>query len=249
MSRMIGIVSGKGGAGKTTTTINLALALHQLNERVVAVDCDLGTSNMCVQLGFYQFPYALQNVLENEVSVSEIVYIHPTGLRFVPASISTSMVNTDANKLRRALMPLNTTILIDTPPGLDKLATEVMNACDEFIVVTNPELSAVTDAIKVLEIAKAANKRVLGVILNRVEGKKYELTVEEVEEALGVDVVGIVPEDKKIKEAAFNKLPVVYYDPYSKASLAYMEIAAGLFDKSFERPKLLFLKKLFGGRI
>jgi septum site-determining protein MinD len=249
MSRIIGIVSGKGGVGKTTTTINLAFALHQLNERVVAVDCDLGTSNMCIQLGFYQFPYALQNVLENDVSIGEIVYIHPTGLRFVPASISMSMVNADTTKLKRTLAQLNTTILVDSPPGLDKLAREVMNACDELLIVTNPELSAVTDAIKVIEIANTSGKQVLGAILNRVENKNYELTVDEVEDALGVNIVGIIPEDKKVKEAAFHKLPVAYYAPYSKASLAYMEIAAGLFNKGFERPKFLFLRRLVGGKI
>ncbi len=249
MTRIIAVLSGKGGVGKTTTTINLAFALHQLNERVVAVDCDLGTSNLCVQLGFYQFPHALQNVLENEVSIAEIVYIHPTGLRFVPASISMSMIHTDAAKLRRVFAQLDTTVFVDSPPGLGRLARSVIEACDELLVVTNPELSAITDAMKVVELARASGKKVLGAVLNRVENRRYELRVDEVEEALDVDVIGIVPEDRKVKEAAFMKLPVVYHAPYSKASIAYMEIAAGLFNKNFQRPNLLFLRRLLGGRI
>ena len=86
MEKTIGIVSGKGGVGKTTFVTNVGLSLIELEKDVVVVDADLSTSNLGLQLGFYQFPIGLQDVLEGNVPITNAIYTHPSGLKIIPAT-------------------------------------------------------------------------------------------------------------------------------------------------------------------
>ena len=105
-----------------------------------AVDADLSTSNLGLQLGFYQFPLGLQDALDGNIGILNAIYTHPSGLRVVPASISLNFLNKNPTpyRLKSVLSDLNGIILIDSPPGLRGDALLVLKACDELVVVTNP---------------------------------------------------------------------------------------------------------------
>ncbi len=237
MEKIIGIVSGKGGVGKTTFTANLGLAISRLGKDVVAVDADLSTSNLGLQLGFYQFPLGLQDALEGNIGILNAIYTHPSGLKVVPASISLNYLtkNPTPYRLKSVLSDLNGIILIDSPPGLREDALLVLKACDDLLIVTNPEIPAVTDALKVIKVAREMGKEPLGIVVNRVKDK-FELSTDEIEEMCDLNVIGRVPEDREVKRSMFEKTPIVSLRPHSKASIEFNRVAAALIGAEYSPP-------------
>lgn len=237
MEKIIGIVSGKGGVGKTTFTANLGLAITQLGKDVVAVDADLSTSNLGLQLGFYQFPLGLQDALEGNIGILNAIYTHPSGFKVIPASISLDYLskNPTPYRLKSVLSDLNGIVLIDSPPGLREDALLVLKACDELLIITNPEIPAVTDALKVIKVAREMGKEPLGIVVNRVKDK-FELTTEEIEEMTDLKVIGRIPEDKNIKRSMFEKTPIVHLKPHSKSAIEFNKLAAALIGAEYSPP-------------
>jgi septum site-determining protein MinD len=245
MEKIIGVVSGKGGVGKTTLTANIALSMAQFGRDVVAVDVDLSTSNLGLQLGFYQFPLGLQDALEGNIGILNAIYTHPSGLKVVPASVSLNYItkNPTPYRLKSVLSDLSGIILIDSPPGLRNDALLVLKACDDIVVVTNPEIPAVTDGLKVIKVAREMGKEPLGLIVNRVRDK-FELTTEEIEEMCDLNVIGRVPEDRGVRQSLFEKTPIVNLKPNSRAAVEFKRIAAALVGEEYSPPRMLGLKRL-----
>lgn len=247
MEKIIAVVSGKGGVGKTTFVANVGTALTEMTGNVVVVDTDLTTSNLGLQLGFYQFPLGLQDALEGSIGINNAIYTHPSGLKLVPASISLNYLNRVPSpyRLKSVLSDLAGLVMIDSPPGLRDDALFVLRSADDIVVVTNPEIPAVTDALKVIKVSRELGKEPLGIIVNRVK-HSYELRQDEIESMCDAPVIGKIPEDDNIKRSMFEKTPVVSYRPYSPAAVAYRKIAASLVGKEYKPPRLLRLRRLFG---
>ncbi len=247
MPRIISIVSGKGGVGKTICSLNLALTLHQFGEKVVVVDSDITASNLGFHLGYYSFPTSFQNVLMGEAEIEEVIHRHPTGLHFIPSSISLSDINVRPKNMRQILASLPyDMVIVDSPPGLDTVAREVINASDELLVITTPETPAVANAVKVIRLAEETRKKLVGIIVNRFTGTETELKPEEIEMICEVPVLGVIPEDPAIRDSVFEKTPVVALDPYCDASIAFKKIAAQLIGKVYQPPRFLGLRRLLG---
>src|SRR3989338_7084947 len=98
--RIISIMSGKGGVGKTVSAINLALALRELKKDAVVIDADITTANIGIQLGFRKFPISLQDIIRKNMRLSSAVNMHKSGLKVIPASISLNKINTNLSKLK-----------------------------------------------------------------------------------------------------------------------------------------------------
>ncbi len=245
MEKIIAVVSGKGGVGKTTLVSNLGLALAEFNKNAVVVDADLSTANLGLQLGFYQFPMGLQDALEGNINVSDAVYTHQSGLKVLPASISLSYLhkNPSPYRLKSLLSDLEGIVIIDSPPGLGKEVFLTLKAATDVLVVTNPEIPAVTDALKVIRVARELKKEPMGIILNRTKDS-YELRPHEIEAMCEAPVIGTIPEDKAVKRSLFEKMPVMTYKPYSPASVAIRKIAANIIGEDYKPPKLLKLRNL-----
>lgn len=247
MEKTIGVVSGKGGVGKTTFVANVGLSLIELEKDVVVVDVDLSTSNLGLQLGFYQFPMGLQDVLEGDIPITSAIYTHPSGLKVIPASISLNYLNKVPTpyRLKSLLNDLRGLILIDSPPGLRDDSMLVLKASDDILVITNPEIPAVTDALKVIKVSREMGKEPMGIVLNRMK-EKYELKPNEIESMCDLPVIGMIPEDRHVKRSLFEKTPVVKHKPYSPASLAFRKIAANLIGQEYVPPRFAKLKHWFG---
>jgi len=244
MAKILGIVSGKGGTGKTVSSLNIALALHEFGEDVIVVDADTTASTMGIHLGLYLFPNNLQDVLNENIEIGRAIYMHQTGLKFIPSSIDLELLDADVSKMRLALNKLDATIIVDSPAGLDKGAVSILDACDEVIIITNPEMPTVANGAKIARMARDMKKNIFGVVITRVKNNGWELTPEDVETMCEAPVIGIVPEDMNVKRSIFEKVPVVSNVPYSPASVEYKKIAARLLGKTYEPPKHLALKKL-----
>ncbi len=245
MEKIIAVVSGKGGVGKTTFVSNIGLALAEFNKSAVVVDADLSTANLGLQLGLYQFPMGLQDALEGNINVSDAVYTHQSGLKVLPASISLNYLNKNPSpyRLKSLLSDLDGTVVIDSPPGLGKEVFLVLKACTDVLVITNPEIPAVTDALKVIRVARELKKEPMGIIVNRVKDS-YELRSAEIEAMCEAPVIGTIPEDRSVKRSLFEKTPVMTHRPYSAASVAIKKIAANLIGETYSPPKFVKLRNL-----
>jgi len=248
MSKLITITSGKGGVGKTTTAINLGAALNFFGKQVIILDANLTTPNVGLHLGAPIVPISLNHALNGKASVVEAVYEHESGLKIVPSSLSVRDLKTiNHDKLRyvgRKLKKMADFVIFDSAAGLGDEAIAAIDSADEMIIVTNPEILAVADALKTAKLIEEMGKRIRGVIVTRVDGSDSDMPLENIEEMLELPIIGVIPEDKSVKEALVMKGALVDTHPRSKAARAYKEIAAKIAGITYKEKS--WLSSLFG---
>jgi len=244
------VISGKGGVGKTTTVTNLGLALMKQGENVIIVDANVTTPNLSLHLGIPFYPITIHDVLRGDADPVEAIYTHPTGLKIIPASLKTDdLAETNVEKLYQVMLNLlgrADIIIIDAAAGLGKEALSAIHVADEIIVVTNPELPAVTDALKTVKIAEQFGTPVLGVVLNRYKGLKHEMLVPDVITMLETEIISIIPEDIAVPRSIANKTPVVNHRPTSKSSREFRKLAARVTGSDFIEKEGNWFERLFG---
>lgn len=254
MQKVIVITSGKGGVGKTTTAINLGVAMNYFGEDVLIVDGNLTTPNIGIHLNSPEVPITLNHVLSKKAEVFEAVYEHGSGIKIMPSSLSIKELKKikpeKIKDFKKDFEKVSDYVIIDSAAGLGNEAVSVIEMADELIIVTNPEMAAITDALKTVKLAEQLKKPVLGVIISRVKKDDIEMQAETVKEMLETQILGMIPEDISVPKSLNLKDPVVHSYPKSKAARAYKEIAAKLLDVEYdsnrEREKFIerLLKKL-----
>lgn len=246
--KVITVTSGKGGVGKTTTAINLGAALNSLGKEVIVVDANLTTPNVGLHLGAPIVPVNLNHVMQGKAKVSDAIYEHESGTKIIPSSLSIKelrKINHEKLKdIAKKLRSMADFVILDSAAGLGDEASSSIEAADELIIVTNPEITAVTDALKTVKLAQELGRPVKGVIVTRVSGNKHEMSIANVKEMLDIPVLGVVPEDKNVLASLRHKDAVIHTYPYSRSSLAYKKIAARLAGVSYKEPG--FWQKLMG---
>ncbi len=245
---IITVTSGKGGVGKTTTTINLGAALNALNKEVIIVDANLTTPNVGLHLGAPIVPVNLNHVMNGKAKVADAIYEHDSGTKVIPSSLSVKelrKINHDKLKdVAKKLKGMADFVLLDSAAGLGNEAIGSIEAADELVIVTNPEITAVTDALKTVKLAEELGKKIRGVIVTRVSGNQHEMSISNIKEMLDIPILGVVPEDKKVLASLRHKDAVIHMYPYTKSALAYKKIAAKLAGVNYKDPG--FWKKMFG---
>jgi len=238
MEKIIVIASGKGGVGKTTTAINLGAAMNYFGEDVLIIDGNLSTPNIGVHLNSPEVPIDLNKVLHGKAEAQEAVYEHQSGFKVMPASLSMKelkkMQPEKFKDFKKDFKKLSNYIIIDCAAGLGHEASSVMDSADEIIIVSNPEIAAITDALKAVKLAQEKKKKVLGVIMTRVRKNKIEMQPDEVKDMLEVPILGMVPEDLSVQEALRLRDAVVHTHPKSKPARAYKEIAANILGVDYD---------------
>ncbi len=230
MIRAYTITSGKGGVGKTTITVNLGISLALLKRETYILDADIGMANMALILGMDNVPVTLHEVLAGKASIEDAIYEGPGGVKVVPSGISLQgFQQADPDNLRdvmRTLVDRCEYLLIDAPSGISKEGVVPLSVADEVILVVNPELASMADALKTKILCEVMGGHVYGAILNRAGQEHTELRSQSVEDVLGVRVVDVVPEDANVRRAAAYKTPCVLKYPESDASYAFRRLAA-----------------------
>jgi septum site-determining protein MinD len=234
---VITITSGKGGVGKTTTTANLAVALAMGGKKVVCIDGDIGLRNLDVVMGLEnRIVYDLVDVVEGRCRLRQAMirdkrlpelYLIPAAQTRDKSSVSPS----DMVRLTDELRPDFDWVLIDSPAGIERGFRNAVAPADLVIVVTNPEVSAVRDADRIIGLIEAEEKGPARLILNRLNPALVKrgdmLTAEDVLELLAIELIGIVPEDENVVISSNRGQPVAM-EGKSRAGEAFHNIARRL---------------------
>jgi len=260
MAVSIAVASGKGGTGKTTISANLAVALAKFGKDVIVLDADIALANLELVLGIEGKGKTLNDVLAGNASIEEAIYEGPAGVKVVPAGISLDAFRKvrpeKLEEILRKLHEMAEIIIIDCPAGIGKEALTAIFAAENLILVVNPEISSIADALKIIAIAKRLDTRVLGAIINRTMKEDSELSSTAIATILEIPILGVVPEDPNVRKCAAFGEPIVIKYPDSPAAQAIMEIAAKLIGKKYipekkeEKESFIkkFIKGIFGGR-
>jgi septum site-determining protein MinD len=244
--QIIAVISGKGGVGKTTFTANIGAALAGMGQKVLVLDGNLSGANLGLHLGLSNFyPFSLNNVLRGEVSLNHSIYKHPLGFDIIPASLTDIDVNPRRLKYVLAdLVEKKDFIIVDAAAGIDNEVRAAVEAADKVVIVTNPEVPAVVDALRAKTLAEKNNRTVLGVVLNKSRGDKFELAEKEIEEIMEMPVIANIPYSKRVREAIALKQPVVTHSPHSSATLEINKLSHMLLGQ--EPPTYGFFTRLRG---
>lgn len=232
MGRIISFISGKGGVGKTTLVSNTALVLNELGKNTVVVDGNVTTPNLSMHLGIPLYPITLHDVLKGDAKIKEATYIHPSGLKIIPGGIGIKdLEGMDLDLLPESLSFLageSDYVLVDGAAGLGREALKSLEISDDVVIITNPDLPSITEALKVKKIAEDFNTNVMGVVVNRIRETKTELTDDEVKGILELPILGRIPEDPLVYQSIHKKTPIVNHRAGSPAGMAMKRFGANL---------------------
>jgi septum site-determining protein MinD len=236
-AQVITITSGKGGVGKTTAVANLAVALAANGAKVVCIDGDIGLRNLDVILGLEnRIVYDIVDVIEGRCRLKQAMIRDKKipELYLIPAAQTRdkNAVNaSDMNRVIKELRPEFDFVLIDSPAGIERGFRNAIAGADRVIVITNPEVSAVRDADRVIGILEAEEKGPALLIINRLNPslvKNHDmLSPDDVLDLLAIELIGIVPEDENVIIGSNRGAPVAS-DPKSRAGQAFRNIAKRL---------------------
>lgn len=237
--RVIAITSGKGGVGKTHTSVNLGLSLVQQGYKVLILDADLSLANVNVLLGFT--PSAnIQDILSGKAEAKDVIVNHETGIDILPASSGISdltlLEQSEKMALVSALDELANEydfLIVDTGAGIGSNVMYFNVAAEEIIVVIDPEPTTITDAYAAIKVLSTEHGRKhFSIIVNRLpkskDGRKsYAKLAAATDKFLNVGMryLGSIAEDEAVTEAVLAQTPYLELYPSSKASRDVVHIA------------------------
>ena len=235
-AQVIVVTSGKGGVGKTTSTASLGAALALKGKRVLVIDADIGLRNLDVILGLEnRIVFNLVDVAKNVCKPSQAVIKSKksNNLYLLPASQTDDKDVVSEEEVRGVIEQFKREyhfILVDSPAGIEQGFKNACVAAERALIVTTPEVPAIRDADRVVGLLSARGIE-CSLIINRIDPDMVRrgdmLSVADVQDILGIDLIGVVERDESIIVAANCGEPVVY-NQKSKAGQAFSDIAARL---------------------
>ena len=223
MSNSIAIASGKGGVGKTTIAVNLALTLSQMGSKVCLMDADFGLANAHIMLGINP-KKTIRDVLKNNMAVEDVIETGPHGLKFISGGNGLiDILNIEKNskyQLIRSLDPIEKnadTLVVDIPAGASENSMTFASAVDRLVIVLVSEPTSFMDAYTFIKTAKLDyNLHNFSIIVNMAENEKAaKETFDKFQNIVGkflnahLTFAGGMPRTKRIQNAIIRKLPIV----------------------------------------
>jgi len=248
-TKVISVTSGKGGVGKTHTSINLAIQLTKLGKRVLVLDADLGLANVNVLLGFKPTKH-IGEILSAKASIKDVIVHHEAGIDIIPASSGvaelTKLTEEEQSNLILAFDALASSydyLIVDTAAGIGDNVLYFNTAAEEILVIIDREPTSITDAYAVIKVlSKTAGVKAFSVIVNRCpvgnDGKAIFAQLANVTgKFLNVSLkfLGAIQDDSSVREATIQQKPYSELYPSSRATIDIAQIAKRIDDRSAER--------------
>ena len=241
-ARIITVTSGKGGVGKSSTAINLALQFRRQGKRVIIFDADFGLANIEVMFGVIP-KYTLADLMFKGKEIKDILTEGPEGVLFVSGGSGIArLVNLDNEKVKRLVYKMSEherqadVIVIDTGAGISPSVLEFVAASPEVLLVTTPEPTSITDSYALLKALAMIpgydrNSSKIKVITNKVTSQSESRNIFEKLSVvvnrflhLNLEYLGEVPQDNAITKAIMKQKPVSLAYPSSSSSNAFARI-------------------------
>jgi septum site-determining protein MinD len=239
MHKVLAVFSGKGGVGKTTIAINIALALNNLGRNVILLDGDIKKPNICSYLDHPESSGTFHDVLEGKKKINEVVSIHSSGLKYIPGDKSYLRMEKDLMKNfeKNILNGIKSEelIILDTPSGFHKDCEKCLSHSDYSVIVTTPDLASVSDAAKAIRMAEKIGSRVIGVIVNKRKNVSGEMLDTEIETVLGKKVLEDINDDVAFVESMHATAPVIHSHPGAIVTDQFQSIAYQLLGEKYEK--------------
>ncbi len=245
-ARVIAVTSGKGGVGKSSVSVNLAIQFKRLGKNVIILDADFGLANVEVMFGVIP-RYNLSDLLYNGKELKEIICDGPEGIKFISGGSGiANLANFDKEQVKRLIAKLSEleqmadVVIIDTGAGINPSVMEFLISSPETILVTTPEPTSVTDSyalLKALSMTEGFDEKStkIKMIANRVLDEKdgkalYEKLGMVVMKFLNMNIefLGTVPQDNYITKAIMKQKPVSIMYPNAVSSKHFETIVQKL---------------------
>ena len=267
MAKIIVVTSGKGGVGKTTSSAAISAALAMKGHKTVVIDFDVGLRNLDLVMGCERrVVYDFVNVVQGEATLKQALIKDKrlNNLFVLPASQTRDKDALTIEGVEKVLNDLSQDfdyIICDSPAGIEHGAQMALYFAEEAIIVTNPEVSSVRDSDRIIGILQSKSRMAEQgksvkehLLLTRYNPERVDrgemLSVEDVEEILAIDLLGVIPESEAVLKASNQGVPVVH-DEDSDAGQAYDDAVARYLGEErphrfLEKQKKGFLKRVFG---
>lgn len=252
VARVITVTSGKGGVGKSNTSINLAIQFRKMGQRVIILDADFGLANIEVMFGAVP-KYNLADLIYQGKSIKEIITWGPMDVGFISGGSGIAgMSNLNRDHLVYIIQNLaeldaiTDIIIVDTGAGISDAVLEFLVASGEILLVTTPEPTSITDSYSLLKALSRHGrfstensqvKMIANKVENAAEGQALFNKLNAVVQRylkLPMTYLGAVPEDSMLNKAVMQQTPVSIQSPNAKSSLAYEMIAGNLVNTEVE---------------
>jgi len=248
MGKIIGIISIKGGVGKTSVVSALGAAIaNEFDKKVLLIDANFSSPNLALHLGLVNPEITLHHILNNRADANEAIYETEHGFHIMPGALVYKKINPIKLKDKiKHLRDYYDIILIDSSPTLNEEILATMLASDELFVVTTPDHVTLSTTLRAVKLAKQRKTPIKGLILNKVHNKNFELSLEEIKEAADCNVLAVLPYELNILKALSKNTPSTLHKQ-SESTFEYIKLAGALIGEDYKDPRFKFkLKRLFG---
>ncbi len=239
MTKVFGIISIKGGVGKTTVSANLGIALSNFDKKVLLIDADFSLPSLSIHFGLLKPTKTLNQVFKDKITAHEAVHEYSSNLDVIPSSLIAEKPNPHLLKEKIESLKENYDyIIIDSSPTLNDEMLATIMASDEIFVVASPDYPTLSATLHAIKTAKKQETPITGLILNRVRNKNFEITFQEIEEASEVPIMAVLKEDINIPMSIAETTPATQIKPTAHTSIEFMKLASAIVKEEYLDPRL-----------
>jgi MinD-like ATPase involved in chromosome partitioning or flagellar assembly len=225
MGRIIGIMSFKGGVGKTISVINLGAALSKLGKKVIIIEGNFLSPTLHIYLGLLNPEISLKEVIEKDLMPEEAIYEHSSGVHVMPCNFYKEI---DFLKFKEKINQIKKNydyILVDSGPSYSEEILGILMVSEEIIFVTTPDYPTLSTTLRAAELIKKKNLPIRGIIVNKKRKKSYELDSKDIEKTTGLPVIAEIRDENKIMISVSKFMPITHHYPRNKCSKNYLKLA------------------------